>query len=164
MGKTRAELIKERLFTKDFYTKKEWWGMGETILDDEEVKKEPLIVRKALAVRYTLRNMPAAIRDYELVAGVPNNSSVGLGREMPKFTLPEEEEWAWNTHCMTPKQYGDNHPGDYGKLLRLGVKGIREEIYEKIAAGADEEAMELYRAMLISLEIGRACVGKECAA
>jgi len=32
----RIEKIKYRLYNKEFYTKKEWWGENETILTNEE--------------------------------------------------------------------------------------------------------------------------------
>ena len=44
---TRNEKIKERLFNNEYFTKKEWWGGDKTILTSEEIKREPLIVRKA---------------------------------------------------------------------------------------------------------------------
>lgn len=44
----RIEKIKERLFNREYVTRKSWWGEGETILVNEEVKSEPLIVRKSL--------------------------------------------------------------------------------------------------------------------
>lgn len=156
---TRAELIKNRMFEKDFYTKKDWWGMGETILDNEEVKKEPLVVRKGLAIRHTLRNMPAYIKDYELVVGITMNASVGLGREMVDFCLPEEKEWALKEHSLTYKQHGDVHPADYDKLLRVGIKGLKAEINEQLdkeylkdKAEMDLEKIDLFRGMLISLD------------
>lgn len=158
-GKTRQELIKERLWTKDFQTKKEWWGMEHTILTNEEIKKEPLVVRKAYAIEYTTRYMPIAIRDYELIVGVPNTNSAGFGREFVDFTLPEEKEYALKTSCMTYKQYWDSHPANYAKLLARGIVGIKEDIYEqmnketeKVDEGIDTEKMELYRAMLIALD------------
>lgn len=156
---TRSELIKKRMFEKDFYEKKDWWGMNQTILDDEEVKKEPLVVRKGLAIRYTLRNMPAYIKDYELIAGITMNASVGLGREMVEFCLPEEKEWALKEHSLTYKQHGDVHPADYAKLLRVGIKGLKAEINEELDKEylkekdeIDEEKINLFRGMLISLD------------
>ncbi len=46
----RAERIKKRLYEIEYHVKKEWWGENETILDNEEVLKEPLVVRKAMAI------------------------------------------------------------------------------------------------------------------
>ncbi len=37
----RIERIKDRLWNKEFVTKKEWWGMDETILVNEEIKRSP---------------------------------------------------------------------------------------------------------------------------
>ena len=51
----RIEKIKNRLFDKDFMTKKEWWGENQTILTDENIKKKPIMVRKALAVMHVAK-------------------------------------------------------------------------------------------------------------
>ena len=67
----RIEKIKERLFNREYVTRKSWWGEGETILVNEEVKSEPLIVRKSLAVLHVARNMPIEVKDDELIVGVP---------------------------------------------------------------------------------------------
>ena len=58
MNMTRRERIKNRLFNKEYLTKQEWWGDNETILTSEEVKQQPLIVRKALAIKHVAENMP----------------------------------------------------------------------------------------------------------
>lgn len=154
---TRQELIKNRLFTQEYFTKKEWWGMNETILTSDEIKKEPLVVRKALAIKHVMCNMPAGLKDYELIVGLPNMASSSAGREFPDFALPEEKEEALHTSCMTYKQFGGLHPGDYSKVLRLGIKGIKADIYAQMEkevqkAEVDEEKMNLWRAMIISLD------------
>ena len=54
MESDRITKIKERLFEKDFEERKIWWGEGETVLTSVDARKEPLVVRKALATAYTL--------------------------------------------------------------------------------------------------------------
>ena len=85
----RIEKIKERLFNREYVTRKSWWGEGETILVNEEVKSEPLIVRKSLAVLHVARNMPIEVKDDELIVGVPTMASVGFGKCFPSYALPE---------------------------------------------------------------------------
>jgi hypothetical protein len=80
----RIEKIKERLFNREYVTRKSWWGEGETILVNEEVKSEPLIVRKSLAVLHVARNMPIEVKDDELIVGVPTMASVGFGMLYPR--------------------------------------------------------------------------------
>ena len=86
---TRAEKIKKRLFEVEYVTKKEWWGMNETILTNDAIKKEPLVVRKALGIEYVMRNMPAEIKPDELIVGIATMAATGLGYEFPYYSLPE---------------------------------------------------------------------------
>ena len=87
----RIEKLKKRLFESDFLTKKEWWGENETILNDPEVIKKPIIIRKALAINHVARNMPIELREDELIVGKPTMASIGFGRCFPTYTLPEED-------------------------------------------------------------------------
>ena len=152
----RMERIKERLFKKDFYTKLEWWGKDETILTSEEIKAEPLVVRKALAIQHLLRHMPTELKPDELIVGKINMLSVGYGREFPQYALPEEKE-AGKKAGFSEKNVAAKHPADYEKLLRVGVRGIKEEIYaaiekELMQENPEEEKLNLWRAMLISVD------------
>ena len=154
----RGEKIRDRLHNVDFHTKIEWWGKDETILTNEEVKKEPIVVRKALAIQHTLRNMPVKIKDHELIVGIPTMLSLALGKEFCEFALPEEVAEAKATSCVTVKQFGGIHPGNYEKLLQRGIKGLKADIYEAMDkeirenAEPNQDKMELWRAMLISLD------------
>lgn len=153
---TRQERIKKRLFEKDFYTKIEWWGKNETILTSDEIKEEPLVVRKALAIQHLLRGMPTELKPDELVVGKINMLSVGYGREFPEYALPEEKE-AGRLAGFSEKNVAAKHPADYAKLLRVGMKGIKEEIYgvierELAKENPDEEKLNLWRAMIISVD------------
>jgi len=74
----RIHRIKKRLF-EDFSQKKEWWGIGSSILTDENIVSEPLVVRKALATAYVLENMPISIRDDELIVGNQVMGQLNLG-------------------------------------------------------------------------------------
>jgi pyruvate-formate lyase len=151
----RIEKIKDRLYNKEFYTKKEWWGENETILTNDEVKKEPLIVRKALATRYTFINMPVEIKPDELIVGIINMGSIGFGRVFPEYALPQEKETAAQSSFTTKSVWG-HHPPQYDKVLSIGLSGIKKEINEKIFEESskdepDNEKLNLYRAMIISL-------------
>lgn len=152
----RIERIKSRLFQKDYYTKIEWWGENETILTSDEIRAEPLVVRKALAIEHLLRHMPAELKPDELIVGKINMLSVGYGREFPQYALPEEKENG-RKNGFTEKNVAAKHPADYAKLLRVGVRGIKEEIYAAIEKESqldkpDEEKLNLWRAMLISVD------------
>jgi len=155
MKSDRIMKIKERLF-QDYEEKKPWWGDGETVLTSEDIKKSALVVRKALATAYTLENMPIRIKDYEIIVGQTNMSSTELGRTFPDYALPEEKEAGKKLGFDEMSIWG-HHPANYEKLLKLGLNGYRERIYEKIddelkAGDPDTEKLDRWRAMLICLD------------
>ncbi len=147
----RMERIKNRLFEKEYYEKKVWWGDEETILVSDEIKSLPLIIRKALAIRYVAQNMPAAIKPDELIVGVPTMASVGFGKTFPKYTLPEEDLEA-SHFGFTAKSVPGHHILNYETVLKKGLKGIRHEVMQKLDDASDEETINFYRSVLISLE------------
>lgn len=153
---TRQEKIKHRLFDVEFYTKKKWWGAEETILTNEEIKKESIMIRKAVATAYVCQNMPIEIKPDELIVGIAAMASIGFGKEFPDYALPEEKEQALES-CFTTKAPWGHHPPDYAMLLEKGLKGIEADIYGKMDEELsndvpDAEKMEFYRAMLITLD------------
>lgn len=149
----RIEKLKKRLFDVEFYTKKKWWGEGLTILDNEEVKREPLIVRKALACKFVLENQPAEIKPDELIAGIVRMSMIGFGHVFPEYALPEEVEAAAKINLSTLSVWG-HQPPNYEKVLKEGLTGLRKRIneYKAMEENQDEEKQNLYRAMLVSLD------------
>ncbi|MBU9734985.1 pyruvate formate lyase family protein [Diplocloster agilis] len=155
----RIDRIKKRIFEVEMVSPKEWWGQDETILTSEEIKKEPLVVRKALAVEYVMRNMPAKIKPDELIVGLANYASAGLGFEFPDYALPEEKEEGMRG-AFTYKSVWGHHPGDYQKLLQSGLQGLRQEILEQMELECKKkepqrEKLDYYRAMIISLNAVR---------
>lgn len=153
---TRIEKIKKRLYEKEFYTKKEWWGEDKTILTDEEVKKEPLVVRKAMAKHLVLSEMPIEIKEDELIVGVVAMNSIGFGRTFPEYATQEEKDAAAKS-CYSVKSVWGHHPPDYGMVIQHGISAVKKKIYDRIAeeeakAEPDAEALNLFYAMLISLD------------
>jgi len=150
----RIDRIKRRMFEQDFFTKKDWWGDDETILVSDEIKAKPLVIRKALAIRHVADNMPARIREDELIVGAPTMASVGFGKCFPKYSLPEEDRAAL-AYGFTVKSVFGHHLINYETLLEKGVRGVREDILEQIAAnerGAkDEKKRKLFESMIISI-------------
>ena len=123
----RIEKLKKRLFESDFLTKKEWWGENETILNDPEVIKKPIIIRKALAINHVARNMPIELREDELIVGKPTMASIGFGRCFPTYTLPEEDARA-KEHGLSYRNVFGHHPPSYEKILSKGLVGVREAV------------------------------------
>ena len=150
---TRVEKIKKRLFEVEFYTKKEWWGENLTILNDEKIKKEPLIIRKALASKFVLENMPAELKPDELITGIARMSMIGFGHTFPQYATEEELAEAAK-YNLSPLSVWGHQPPNYEKVLKEGLVGLRARIekYKEDPENQDEEKQNLYRAMLISLE------------
>lgn len=159
MNMTRRERIKNRLFNKEYLTKQEWWGDNETILTSEEVKQQPLIVRKALAIKHVAENMPIEVKPDELIVGVPTMASVGFGKCFPEYALPEElaEGARWG---FTPKSVFGHHLLNYETAVQQGLRGVRERVMAKLAALENDESFDekasFYRSVLISLDALRA--------
>lgn len=152
----RVQKIKKRLFEVEYYTKKEWWGANETILTNEEIKKESIMIRKAVATAHVCKNMPIEIKPDELIVGICTMASIGFGKEFPDYALPEEKANALDS-CFTTKAPWGHHPPDYGMLLCKGLRGIEQDIAEKLEGEAkkkepDAEKLDFYRAMLITLD------------
>ena len=131
MYQARLSRIKERLFDKEFVTKKEWWGGDKTILSCDEVKSLPLIIRKALAIEYTMSYMPAELRPDELIVGMRTQGSAGTGRVMPTYALPEEEEAAAKYSFSSQSAFG-HYPARFQTIVEKGIVGICAEIDEAL--------------------------------
>ena len=151
----RTAIIKERMF-KEFEETKEWWGQDTTILTNEEVKKEPLVVRKALAIKYVLNNMPLKIREDELIVGTPNMCSTELGKYFPEYALPDEKEYAYKLGFTEMSTWG-HFPANYEKMLQYGLEGYRKRIYAKLKEELakpepTQKIVNEYHAMLVALD------------
>lgn len=155
----RLQRIKERMFNVEMVTKKEWWGKGATILDQPGILEESLIIRKAKAIEYVCRNLPAVIKPDELIVGMPNMAAVGFGYVFPEYATKEEKEEAAGK-CLNEYSVWGHHPVRYDKLLSLGLRGFRAEVTEKLndelsKESLDKAKVDLYRAMIISLNAVR---------
>lgn len=152
----RAKKIKSRLFEKEYYTKKEFWGEDTTILTSEEVIAEPLVVRKAMATAYMLENMPAEIKPDELIVGIANMASCGMGRVFTQYATEQEKEEAYKMGFSYKSSIG-HVPPDFPTVLKKGIKGLKNEIYVKMMEQGeqsvpDQDKMDYYRAMLLALD------------
>ena len=151
----RLENIKKRLFEVEFKDPGVWHFQNTNIVTDEN-KSEPLVVRKGMASRYIGENLPAYIKDDELIVGNPNMNSVGFGTVLPIYATEEEEAEAAE-YKMNEKSVWGHHPPQWEKVLHIGFKGIIKEIQDQIEDQLDSEnpdqiAIDEYRAMLIAIE------------
>lgn len=110
---------------------------------DQETTRFPLPVRRALAEKLLLRQVPIRILDGERIAGLRPVMS------MPNYALEGEKEWAWNVARLTPDIcYGHNSP-NYWMVLEKGLSGLVAEIdgYQKTETDTEKriyrEAMKI---------------------
>lgn len=153
----RLEKLKDRLFNVEFHDPGVWHFKDVNILDgNEELAKEPLVVRKAKAQEYMCMHLPAKIKPDELIVGNPNQNSVGWGTVMPIYYTEEEGEQAARYQLNEASVWG-HHPPAWDKIIKQGVVGVKEEVSEAIkkqlrSTKPDQEALNEYRAMLIALD------------
>ena len=152
----RLKRIKDRLFNEEFVTRKTWHFDGDSILVDDQIKAEPLVVRKAKAMEYVAENLPANIKADELIVGNPNQCSVGFGVVYPVYATEEELQKAAYFSLDQASVWG-HHPPKYDKVINLGVEAVKEEINRAIETEfrgihPNREALDEYRAMTIALD------------
>lgn len=151
----RLEKIKTRLFEKEFHDPGTWYFKDESILNEDNIH-EPLVVRKGMATRYMGENLPAYIRDDELIVGNPNMNSVGFGTALPIYAT-EEELASAEAYKLNENSVWGHHPPHWEKVLHVGFRGIMDEIQEAMQKQYDAEqpdaaAIAEYRAMLLAIE------------
>lgn len=152
----RLKKIKKRLFNEEFITKKKWYFDGESILINEEIKKEPLVIRKAKAIEFVAENLPIYIKRDELIVGNPNQSSVGFGIVFPIYSTKEELKKAKHFSLDQNSVWG-HHPPRWDEIINKGLAVIKEEINkaiqeEYLKLEIRQEVLNEYRAMIISLD------------
>ncbi len=149
--------LKKRLFEVEFHDKGVWHFLDTNIVEgNEEVAKEPLVVRKAMAQYHIGAHLPAIIKPDELIVGNPNQNSVGWGTIMPIYYTKEEGELGARYQLNEASVWG-HHPPQYDKVMRIGVTGLKQEIDKAIekqlrSAKPDADALNEYRAMQIALD------------
>lgn len=152
----RLNKLKDRLFNVDFNQVKPWYFENETILTTEEIKKEPLVIRKALVYQYISANLPAYVRDDELIVGNPNYNCCAFGLIFPHYATKSELENA-ERYCLGEGSICGHHPPKWDKVLKQGVTGLSEDIRRQLGDELSKDAPDMekvheYQAMLISLE------------
>lgn len=151
----KLQKIKNRIFDVEFKDPGSWYFKDVNIVTDEN-KDEPLVVRKGLATKYMGEHLPAYIKPDELIVGNPNMNSVGFGSVLPIYATDEETQKAAE-YKLNEKSVWGHHPPHWDRVLKIGFKGIIEEIETAIekqyATGEqDQEAIDEYRGMLAAIE------------
>ena len=146
----RVERLHQRV-RRERFTKKKVWAEDQSVLN-ERTRKEPLIVRKALAFKKVLSEMPIDIKQDELIVGTIRMGSVGKGMTFPEYATEEEKREAAPKKTSPYSVWGHSLPG-YPALLEKGFAGIREEanarLRELTHGHGDERKRSFYRAVVI---------------
>jgi pyruvate-formate lyase len=110
---------------------------------------EPLPVRNARALALKLAHMPADLWEGQLFAGSMTLEEPRVHAEwgFPDYVTDEERERAARRGLSIHSVFGHIVP-DYPKLLRVGLRGIREEAEAQLPSASMEE-----RAFLDSVRI-----------
>ena len=153
----RLKKLQKRLFDVEYHDPGIWHFQDTNILDgNDELKKEALVVRKAMAQKYMGEHLPAIIKDDELIAGNPNQNSVGWGTVMPIY-YTEEEGYQASRYMLNEASVWGHHPPKWWEIINEGVVSVRKKInvaveYQKNNPEPDVKALTEYRAMLTALE------------
>lgn len=140
------ELIEEGRFRK-----KPAWGEGLTVLNEETVRL-PLVKRKALAIKKILSEIPAEIKDHELVVGSVVTSK--RAANIPEYATPQEKEAAAKKLTSPLSVWGHSCPY-YPRYLKVGIGGLRTIAEEKLAEvgqGTNPRTAAWYESVLVSLD------------
>ncbi|MGA2479496.1 MAG: pyruvate formate lyase family protein, partial [Spirochaetia bacterium] len=151
----RLRKLQDRLFNVEYHDPGVWHFTKTNILTDE-LRGEPLVVRKAKATEHMCRFLPARIKPDELIVGNPNQNSVAWGTVLPIYYTEEEGREAARCQLNESSVWG-HHPPEWNRIIAEGVIGVKKEITEAIdrqfrSVEQDRVALEEYRAMIICLD------------
>ena len=155
----RGERILARQRAKSVDESDMWGALDDVSLLEEnpELAAEPLVVRKALAVRRLLLDMPATIAPDELIVGTFRARLLSQPK-VPDFITAEEkarydidQNYGWYGHSTL----------DYAGLIAKGFSGVRAEAQaglERLSASDDPDVQRqvaFYRSIVISCDAMR---------
>lgn len=131
--------------------KKNWNDVGSVL--NEETAMEPLIVRKALAIKRKLETVPVDIWEGQLIPGSIAFYKKGLmvSSQLPEYAAAEELTEAAKYGLSVGSIVGHIVP-DYPKILRQGVSGIQDEAHNRLQVCESHEQKDFYNAVIIALD------------
>lgn len=111
---------------------------------DDTTRHYPLMIRKALAEKTLMEQVPIRILEGELIVGLRPQMA------MPEYSTQAEKDWAWSAAQLTPYMaYGHNSPS-YRMLLAKGLKGILDDIARLRNSVKDEKKEQFWQAAEIA--------------
>lgn len=126
----RVKKLNTRLQNEDYFRPLPWLFENVNILntaDNDWLKKEPIVIRKAYSIRYVAENLPLIVYDDEMIVGVPNQSSVEFGTVIPEY-LTEEERKAFSVYDLNEYGLVGHHAPDWNLVLQKGTIGLTKDV------------------------------------
>ncbi len=172
LQKERVSVLRERMLRAEHSKYRVFCDGGMSVLD-RETEKEPLVVRKALALKKILTEMPIFIDQGEILVGArtifsppiysSRKTKGGIDTGFGSTFVPDEHtlqgtrpglefypHYATESERKTALKYGfdegfvTNHcVAGYEKVLRLGFEGIKKEAEEAIERFKGEDNQEV---------------------
>ena len=143
-------------------SKRSRWGFGLSILN-ETTQRLPLVIRKALAIKKVLAEMPLSIRKHELIVGISVHANILKKPELPEYATEAELTRAAERMTHPGSIFGHSSPA-YGKFLRLGFCGLLDLVNNKrnkaVENGATAADLVWYDSLKISVEAVRLLAGR----
>ena len=102
------------------------WGQDLSVLDDPEVARMPLVLRRAKAVEKTLLEMPIAIEDDDIVVGATINEGGVVRTQLPRYSTDRERDEAQKNDSKVEVGLAHKTP-NYPDLMERGFSGIITE-------------------------------------
>ncbi len=154
----RLEKLNQHLHNVVFQQIHPWQFTDINILDlsgGEDLRQEPIPVRKAYAQIYAAEHLHIKIREGELLIGTPAMSSVDFGTSCIGYLTKEESSY-FNKRGLTEGSVPGHHPPRWEHILSKGVKRLQIEIRARISKELDSESpvqerIDYLRGMLLSL-------------
>lgn len=155
----RLKKLNERLYNVDYQTARPWYFEDINILNipgNEWLRKKPIVIRKAYAIKYVAEHMPIVVFEDELIVGYNNQNSVEFGISIPEYLSRGEKEFLSDYGISEYSIYA-HHAPDWEKIVKIGIVGLRDEVYRELKKKELEdnenvEAQDYLNSMLISLE------------
>ncbi len=143
-----------------------------SIWDQGADPKEPIVIRKARALKLLLDESPAIIMNDELIVGlrtlydqVPEGANVLRGTFMLPVNpatdhkkafyacyLTDEEALDAQKHGINGGAYTSHVPFGTAMVLKLGIGGVKEKALERIGPGNSNAQNDFLKAVVISFD------------
>jgi len=114
----RLKKLQDRLFNVEYHDPGCGTSRTRTSSPTTNIRREPLVVRKAKAIEHICLHLPAIVKADELIVGNPNQNSVGWGTVLPIYYTAEEGSEAKRYLLNESSVWGHHPPSGTGSSTR----------------------------------------------